>query len=129
MTPIITATYGAVLALIYVGMTAYVIRARVIADINLGDGGDPQMLLAIRRHGNMAEYVPFALLLMGFAEVLGLASMWLHVAGLALVAGRLLHPLGMHIAEGNIAPRVAGTLSTLAAILIPTGGIFLTTLA
>jgi len=129
MTPVITATYAATLALIYVAMTAYVIRARVQTDINLGDGGNPQLLLAIRRHGNMSEYVPFALILMGFAEVLGLGTLWLHIAGLALVAGRILHPMGMHVAEGSIAPRVAGTLSTLAAILIPTGGIFFTTLA
>lgn len=129
MPPIITASYAAVLALLYVLMTAYVIRARVKTQVNIGDGGNPDMLLAMRRHANMTEYVPFALILMGFAEVLGLGSVWLHTAGVALVGGRILHPLGMHSAEGNIGPRVAGTLATLGAILIPTGSIFLTALA
>lgn len=126
MTPTVTATYAAILAIFYVAMSFYVIRQRVLTDINIGDGGDPNMLLAMRRHANMAEYVPFALLVMGLAEFLGLGALWLNIAGSALVMGRMLHPLGMHVTEGSIVPRVIGTLATMAAILIPAGGILLT---
>ena len=129
MTPTITATYAAVLAIFYVVMSFYVISQRVKTNINIGDGGDPGMLLAMRRHANMAEYVPFALLVMGLAEFLGLGALWLNAAGTALAAGRMLHPLGMHITDGNIVPRVIGTLATMAAILIPAGGILLTNFA
>lgn len=129
MTPILTASYAAVLALIYVAMSAYVIATRAKRNINIGDGDDPYMRLAIRRHGNMTEYVPFALLLMGFAEILGLGSVWLHLAGFALIGGRILHALGLNVTGTLTAARVVGTSATLAAILIPTGGIFLTTLA
>lgn len=119
MTPTVTATYAAIIAIIYVAMSAYVIATRAKTDVLLGDGGNPTMLLAMRRHGNMAEYAPFALLIMGLAEMLGLGAIWLHVSGTALVAGRLIHPLGLYVGEGSVAPRIAGTLATMAAILIP----------
>lgn len=119
MTPTITATYAAVVAIYYIAMTGHVIATRAKTDVALGDGGNPSMLLAIRRHGNMAEYAPFALLIMGLAEMFGLGAIWLHVSGIALVAGRLLHPMGLHVAEGSMAPRIAGMLATLAAIFIP----------
>ena len=119
MTPTITATYAAIIAILYIAMSAYVITTRAKTNVLLGDGGNPTMLLAMRRHGNMAEYAPLALLVMGLAEMLGLGSLWLHVSGTALVTGRLLHPLGLHDGDGRVAPRIAGTLATFAAILVP----------
>ena len=129
MPPTLTATYAAVLAIFYVAMSAYVIATRVRTNITIGDGGDPQMLLAIRRHGNMAEYVPFAVLLMALAEVLGAGNAWLHATGILLIAGRFLHPIGLTLAEGTPASRVVGTLATFAAIIVPAAAIFVTTLA
>ncbi len=120
MTPLLTATYAAAIALFYLAMSAYVIATRAKTDVLLGDGGNPAMLLAIRRHGNLSEYAPIALIVMGFAEMLGLGSAWLHAAGLLLLAGRILHPFGLHTEPGGVAPRIAGTLATMAAILIPT---------
>ncbi len=119
MTPLLTASYAAAIALFYLAMSAYVIATRARTDVLLGDGGNPAMLLAIRRHGNLSEYAPIALIVMGFAEMLGLGSTWLHAAGLLLLAGRVLHPFGLHAEPGGVAPRIAGTLATMAAILIP----------
>ena len=93
MTPIITATYAAILAVYFVAMSAYVITMRAKTDTLLGPGDNIQMLVAMRRHGNLAEYMPFAILVMALAEALGLSATWLHVAGIALVAGRLIHPI------------------------------------
>ncbi|MDJ0638377.1 MAG: MAPEG family protein [Paracoccaceae bacterium] len=129
MPPTLTATYAAVLAIFYVAMSAYVIATRVRTHVNLGDGGNPQMLLAIRRHGNMAEYVPFALLLMALAEILGAGTIWLHATGILLIAGRFLHPFGLTLAEGTPASRVIGTLATFAAIIAPAAAIFVNSLA
>ena len=129
MAPTITAIYAAITAILFIGMSAYVITMRAKTNVALGDGGNPTMLLAIRRHGNMTEYAPFALLMMGLAEMLGLGGAWLHISGTALIVGRAIHPLGLHISEGSIIPRVAGTLATMAAILIPTAAILFTALA
>ena len=128
MTPTITATYAAVLAVFYVAMSFYVIVTRAKTDTLLGHGDSIPMLVAMRRHGNLAEYMPFAILMMALAEILGLGSTWLHISGIALVAGRLIHPFG--VAEKSpLAPRVVGVLATFAAMLIPAAGILFTATA
>ena len=128
MTPTITATYAALLAFFYVAMSFYVIATRARTDTLLGDGDNIDMLVAMRRHGNLAEYMPFAILMMALGESLGLSATWLHVSGIALVAGRLIHPFG--VAEKSpLAPRVAGILLTFAAMLIPAISILISPLA
>lgn len=122
MTLTITATYAAIIALYYIAWSFNVTFTRIRTDISIGDGGNPSMLLAIRQHGNMAEYIPLALIMMAFAELGGLSSPWLHAAGLLLLGGRLLHPFGM---AGRDALRIAGQSATYGAILIPAGAILL----
>ena len=124
--PTLTAGNAALLAVFFVAMSAYVIATRARTNISIGDGCNPQMLLAIRRHGNMAEYLPFAVLLMALAEGLGASAIWLHASGLLLIASRVLHPIGLSLAEGTPITRVAGTLGTFAAILLPAVAILLT---
>ena len=63
--------------------------------VPLGDGGNPQMLRMIRLHGNAAEYIPLALVLMAIYEINGGWHTALHVIGIALVAGRVLQTWGM----------------------------------
>lgn len=115
----ITPIYAALLAVFFVAMSFYVIITRAKTDILVGDGGNRDMLVAIRRHGNLVEYMPFSLLMMALGELVGLGALWLHVSGVALVAGRLIHPFGVYADKGSLAPRVAGVLATMAAILIP----------
>jgi uncharacterized membrane protein YecN with MAPEG domain len=115
----ITPLYAAILAVFFIGMSTYVIVTRARTDVLVGDGGNMDMLVAIRRHGNMAEYTPFAILMMALGELSGLGATWLHVAGVALVAGRLVHPFGVAKENSPLAPRVAGVLATFAAMLIP----------
>ena len=128
MPPTITATYAAVLAFFYVAMSFYVIITRAKTDTLLGHADSIPMLVAMRRHGNLAEYMPFAILIMALAEILGLGATWLHVSGIALVLGRVIHPFG--VAEKSpLAPRVIGVLLTFAAILIPAISILFSTTA
>ncbi|NNE82012.1 MAG: hypothetical protein HKN18_17220 [Silicimonas sp.] len=128
MTPTITASYAALLTLFLIAMSFYVIITRAKTDTLLGHGESIPMLVAMRRHGNLIEYMPFAILIMALAELLGLGSTWLHVSGIALVAGRLIHPFG--VAENSpLVPRVIGVLLTFAAMVIPAIAILFTTLA
>ncbi len=128
MTPLITATYAAILAILFVIMSFYVIVTRARTNILVGHEDNMTMLVAMRRHGNMVEYVPFAILMMGLAEMTGLGATWLHVCGLALIAGRLIHPIGVNETKSALAARVAGVLATMVAILVPAGSILLTNL-
>ena len=56
------------LGLLAVSLTVSVGRLRMQKKIYLGDGGDPEMLSAIRAHGNFMEYVPLCLALIYFAS-------------------------------------------------------------
>ena len=56
------------LGLLAVSLTVSVGRLRMQKKIYLGDGGDPEMLAAIRAHGNFMEYVPLCLALIYFAS-------------------------------------------------------------
>jgi uncharacterized membrane protein YecN with MAPEG domain len=50
---------------------------------------------AVRAHGNFAEYVPLALVMMALAEANGLPDWALHVLGVVLLAGRAAHAYGI----------------------------------
>ncbi len=81
-------------------------------NVSIGDGGNPQLLLAIRRHGNWAEHVPFALLLLALLELNGGAAALLHGLGGALVIARIAHPLGLRVDAVSAPLRIAGAVGT-----------------
>jgi uncharacterized membrane protein YecN with MAPEG domain len=63
----ITALYAGLLALILVVLSARVIRGRVTDKISLGDGGGTFSTRLVA-HGNLIEFVPLALILIGLLE-------------------------------------------------------------
>lgn len=91
----VTAEYAAILGifLVLVGINVTIHRVRL--KVPLGDGGNELMQRMIRIHGNASEYIPIALILMFFAEADGAGRLAIHIAGVALVAGRLLHAQGL----------------------------------
>ncbi|GLK79791.1 MAPEG family protein [Methylopila turkensis] len=117
--PALTAFYGALLALIFVGLSAWVVAGRVGDRTLHGDGGHKGLSKRIRSHGNFAEYVPFALLLIGLYEAGGGSTGLTRALLLALVVARLLHPIGMFAAPNTplqFACRGGGILTTFAVI-------------
>lgn len=108
----LTALYGGLAALlvIYLGMRIPGIRRR--KKVGLGDGGDPELLSAMRMHGNAVETVPLAIILLGLAEGLGANPYLLHGLGAALLIGRVLHALGLAGSQGASKPRVIGMVLT-----------------
>jgi hypothetical protein len=91
----ITALYAGILALIFVALAVNVTRHRVKLRVSIGDGGNPEMLRMIRLHGNAAEYIPFAVVLMALYELNGGWPVALHIVGIALIVGRLVQSWGM----------------------------------
>lgn len=87
--------YAALLGLLFVPMTLRAGLYRVKHKINIGDGGDPELLRRIRGQANFIESVPLALLLLLLMELTGAATLWLHTLGLLLLAGRIAHYLGL----------------------------------
>ena len=114
----ITALFAGLLAPLYIVLALRVIGLRRSAGVALGDGGDPWLTRRMRVHANFAEYAPFTLLLMGLAESLHASQSTLYAAGGCLVAGRLIHALGVSQANEIILIRTVGITLTISAIII-----------
>ena len=112
----ITSTYAALLALLFFALSVRTLRLRATLRIAIGDGGNERLLRASRAHGNFAEYVPIALLMSLLLELAGAPVPLVHAVGLSLVAGRVVHALGMSRSPEQLAIRVAGMVLTLSAL-------------
>ena len=118
MTLTITPLYAALLALMSLALSYYVILGRARAHVSIGDGGDMGLATRIRRHGNFHENVPLSLILMLLAEAGGLGAAWLHAAGLLLLVGRALHAAGLAHDRAVTFGRIAGLSANHLANLI-----------
>ncbi|MDZ3824237.1 MAG: MAPEG family protein [Pseudoxanthomonas sp.] len=116
MMPRITAFYAALLALLMLVLAARVVFYRRRARIGIGDGGDRALALRVRVHANFAENIPLALVLLLVLELLATVPLWLHVFGIGLVLGRVLHAVGLSRTAGTSNGRVLGTVLTWLAI-------------
>lgn len=108
----VTPIYASLLALLLVWLSLEVIRQRRRARISVGDGGDKTLLKAIRAQANCAEYAPTGLILLGLAELQGAPGWALHLLGLSLVAGRVMHAYGFSRTPQIVALRQAGMVLT-----------------
>lgn len=106
----ITLIYAGLLGLLFLLLSFWVVKRRAQFRVMIGEGEALEMLAAIRAHGNFAEYVPLTLLLMALCELAGVGSLWLHLGGVLLLVGRILHAIGIQIPRAPNMPRLFGTL-------------------
>lgn len=114
----ITPIYAALLAFIFIGLSLLVISRRRSVDARFGDDGDASLLRRMRVQSNFAEYVPFCLLLMALAELQNLPGWVVHLAGMSLLTGRLVHAFGVGRAPEITGSRTVGLTLTFAAMII-----------
>ena len=112
----IVAPYAALLGLLFVALSVRTLRTRRRLSIAVGDAGNAEMLRAMRVHANFAEYVPFTLLLLWLVEATGVPAVVMHIAGCALVAGRVAHAYGVSRSPEDFRYRVFGVAMTLSTI-------------
>lgn len=97
------ALMGILLFLLGVNVT----RHRAVRGANGGDQAstDPAdaLFLAVRAHGNAAEYIPTLCVLLVVASFLT-DSTWLNVLAIGAVVARLLHAVGLFV-SGSLAVR------------------------
>ncbi len=91
----ISSLYAALLALLIVWLSFRVIKLRREKKVRLGDGGEPELQIAIRAQGNATEYIPISLILLVLLELNGAHMALVHTGGIAILAGRLLHARGL----------------------------------
>jgi uncharacterized membrane protein YecN with MAPEG domain len=113
----ITAIYASVLAIVYIVLSYRVAKRRVKFKVGLGTGDNRELEQAVRSHGNFAEYVPFALLLLALYEIGGAPGWAVHLAGAALLIARVLHAVGLTQSSGRTTGRFTGILATWLVIL------------
>jgi uncharacterized protein len=112
---VISSVYAGIFALLIVWLSLNVIKLRRANKVILGDGGVPQLQNAIRAQGNATEYIPITLILLILLELSG-ANAWLvHIGGIAIIIGRLLHAKGL-LAE-DLRYRVLGMQVTFFTII------------
>lgn len=91
----ITALYASLLMLLLIWLTIHVIKQRRAGQIAYADGGVKALQIARSAHGNATETIPISLILMILLELNGGHLYLLHLCGLTLVIGRILHGTGI----------------------------------
>jgi uncharacterized membrane protein YecN with MAPEG domain len=115
--PSITASYAAILGLGYVYLSTRIGIMRWRLNSYMKER-DIKLRRLVRVHGNFAEYVPFALVLITAVELLGAPTHLLHLLGVSLVFARVLHAVGVAREPEPVWLRVIGFTVTLAVIAI-----------
>lgn len=113
-----TILYTGVLGIIFFIHSLRTINARRTTKTSLGDGGDDLMLRRIRTHGNFAEYIPIVLIILLLLEQQEVNYVLLHMYGVVVVVGRLLHAYGLHSPETPGWARMLGMQFTLWPLIV-----------
>ena len=108
----ITALYAALLVAVLVCLTTRVGLLRAKTGVSILDGGNKQLAVEMRRHGNFAEHVPLLIVLMAVVELNGGSPLFLHVVGSVLIICRIAHPLGLHHDRVQTPLRLVGAAGT-----------------
>jgi uncharacterized membrane protein YecN with MAPEG domain len=121
--PFVVPFYAGIFALIYFFLAMRVARRRGQARIALGSGGDAELERRIRIHGNFGEYVPFILLMLGFAELQHWSRYLLHALCIVLLIGRISHAIALS-RDGSVGPlrglgmALTGAVMIIAAVML-----------
>lgn len=107
-----TILYAGILGVMSIVLSAFAGSLRGKLKISVGDNGNQDLLLAVRRHANFTEYVPLALILIGCLEVNGVATNTIHAFGAALVFARIAHAVGLRADSIEGIGRLVGAAGT-----------------
>lgn len=112
----ITLTAAGAAGLINIWLAMRCGRVRTSQKISIGDGGNEELVAAMRAQANFVEYTPFVLVLLAVIELAWGSPMWLWIVSGVYLLGRVGHGLGM---TGTFKQgRMIGTLTTMLTLLI-----------
>ena len=98
-------------------LSTLVVRLRQKHKVAMGDEGIAELARAIRAFGNASEYIPVGLAAIIVLAVLGAPPLAIHVVGLILFAGRVIHAIGLSSTGGASIARSIGMICTWVAYL------------
>jgi uncharacterized membrane protein YecN with MAPEG domain len=101
--------------ILLVALSVLVVSQRRRHHVSLGDGGVPELARAIRAFGNATEYVPTGLVALAVLALAEAPPVLIHLLGLALLAGRMAHALGLTLGDAASRLRSLGLTITWSA--------------
>jgi uncharacterized membrane protein YecN with MAPEG domain len=107
--PYITGIYAGIIALMLLAFAVRISRFRIVYKVGIGAGGHGMLERAIRVHANTMEWSLPYLFLMLIAELDRARPLALHLFGIALIVGRILHAYGLSRWPGQSMGRAVGT--------------------
>jgi uncharacterized membrane protein YecN with MAPEG domain len=111
--PVITSLYAGLLGLMSIAIAYKAGSLRGKLGVPLGDGGNTDLLLAMRRQANFVEWVPMALVLLALLELNGTGQLALHILGALLVLFRACHAVGIQAHSMKSVARFVGAMGTM----------------
>lgn len=111
----ISVFYTILLALLIIWLSFNVIKIRRTKKVSVGDGDDLQLMTAMAAQSNALEYIPISLLLLYPLEYNGAYPVIVHIAGVSLIIGRVIHAHGLLNENMNL--RVLGMQITIGVII------------
>lgn len=106
------------LSVVFLWLAVRVILTRRAHQIGVGDGGNRRLEIAIRVHGNFAEWVPLTLLALGMADLRGTPEPLVAVLGAVLVLARVSHAEGLNRSAGGSSWRTMGVAGTVLVLIV-----------
>ena len=104
-------------------LSLLVVRLRQKHKVAMGDEGIAELARAIRAFGNASEYVSPGLAILVTLALVSAPPLAIHVVGLMLFGGRVLHAFGLSNSGGASVPRALGMVATWLAYVF--GGVAL----
>ncbi len=124
----VTSLTAALLTLLYVALALRVIALRRSgAGPSVGLGENEHFLRAVRAHGNLGEYAPLFLILLGLTEASSAPAIIVIGTAVLFIVGRLIHAIGFGLL-GTGPWRTLGMVGTNTALLTLAGTILLISL-
>jgi uncharacterized membrane protein YecN with MAPEG domain len=111
---VVSAFTAGVLIVLQMALLLSVVVTRRHRRQSLGDGGDSDLLRAIRRHGNLAENAGIFIAGFTLLELLGVGRLRLEVICGAFVLGRVSHAIGLSRKHTVNPFRIGGVFVTVA---------------
>ena len=109
------AVYIGINILLLIYLSSRVVFMRRSAQISVGHGGNVELELRTRAHGNATEYIPAMMVGLVTAAYMGIPVLWIHALGGTFTFGRILHAVGL---SRNILPaRAFGMVLTWIAMI------------
>ena len=119
----VTGLYAGILALFLIFLALRVVKLRWSEKVGLGTGESRVLLQAVRAHGNFAEHIPLALIILGLVELSGGWKSFIHFLGICLILSRIMHLKGLSQSAGSSRGRMYGSVLMFGSMIM--GGLYL----